>query len=307
MTPMQTLIEQLRLEGIAHQTDVPMAPYTTFRIGGPAKLLIEPKSEQEMLLCLEQVAARELSCFVLGRGSNVLVADEGVDAVVIRTCGLRQISCRDQAITAEAGATLFDVCRQALAAELGGMEFAYGIPGTLGGALCMNAGAYGGEMKDVVSAVRVYDARTGQILTLDREQMEFDYRHSTLLSAPYLTALSATLSLSKQDAQVIRERMQDYMARRQQKQPLELPSAGSTFRRPAGHFAGELIEQSGLKGTRIGDAMVSPKHAGFIVNVGNATAQDVLRLIDHIQKTVWKDHGVALECEVQILTRFMAR
>ena len=307
MTPIQALKEQLCLAGIFYQTDVPMASYTTFRIGGRAALLVEPKDEKELLICLKQAQACDCPTLILGRGSNVLFPDEGVEAAVIRTCSLREISVKEQTVTAAAGASLFDVCRQALSAGLGGLEFAYGIPGTLGGALCMNAGAYGGEMQDVVASVRVYDAQKGEIVTLDREQMRFAYRYSTLLGSPHLTALSATLELQKQDKAVIEQHMQEYMSRRQQKQPLDLPSAGSVFKRPEGHFAGALIEQSGLKGTRIGGAMVSPKHAGFIVNVGGATAQDVLRLIDRIQRTVYQDHGVALETELQILTRFLAR
>lgn len=187
------------------------------------------------------------------------------------------------------------------------MEFAHGIPGTLGGALCMNAGAYGGQMSDIVTSVRVYDTEQDRILTLDGEQMNFSYRHSLLLSHPHLIALGATMTLHKDDPAAIDARMQEYMQRRRASQPLEYPSAGSVFKRPEGHFAGALIEQSCLKGYRIGGAMVSPKHAGFIINVGGATARDVLLLIEHIRSTVERDHGVTLEPEIQILTALHAR
>lgn len=304
---METLKLRLQQLNIAAYEQVAMAPYTTFHIGGTAALLIEPTDESQLIQALTLARDSGKKTFLLGRGSNVLFPDEPMDAVIIRTTAMRGVSVKQNEVCAHGGATLAEIARAAQRSGLGGMEFAHGIPGTLGGALCMNAGAYGGQMSDIVASVRVYDAERNAVDTLDGAQMNFSYRHSILLSSPYLVALGATLTLDKDDPGAIEARMQDYMNRRRQSQPLEYPSAGSVFKRPTGHFAGALIEQSGLKGYRIGGAMVSPKHAGFIINVGGATACDVLALIEHIKKTVERDHGVTLETEIQILTALYAR
>ena len=308
MRTIEQLQERLSQQGITCRQDVPMAPYTSFRIGGRVALLAEPHDEQQLIRCVYEVQESGLPTFVLGRGSNVLLPDEPMHAVIIRTADMRErVTDEGDCLYAGAGVTLIELARAAQRAGLGGLEFSYGIPGTLGGALCMNAGAYGGEMRDVVRFVRVYDAEKNEIRTLDGEQMQFSYRHSLLLSSPHLIALGATLALHADDRKAIEARMRDYMSRRRDKQPLEYPSAGSVFKRPEGAFAGALIEQSGLKGYRIGGAMVSPKHAGFIVNVGNATATDVLSLIQYIKDTVEHDHGVTLETEIQFPTSLWAR
>ncbi len=307
MKALQPIIKQLQERGVSYRPNVVMAPYTTFHIGGEAALLIEPVSQEQLLYAVQAVRAHDDQVVLLGRASNVLLPDEPMDAAVIRTALIRDTSLEGEMISAACGTSLNELARCAQRAGLRGLEFAYGIPGTLGGALCMNAGAYGFDMASVVSWVRLYDAEQDRIVFLNREQMKFSYRHSVLLSAPHLTALCAGFSLQRDDPGQIEQRMQRYMQERKSKQPLEYPSAGSVFKRPKGAFAGQLIEQSGLKGYRIGGAMVSPKHAGFIINVGGATAKDVLELIEHIRRTVLHDHGILLETEVQILTSLHAR
>lgn len=304
---MKTLKSRLQQLNIAAREQVAMAPYTSFHIGGTAALLIEPTDENQLIQAATLVRESGKKRFLLGRGSNVLFPDEPMDAVIIRTTAMRMMSVKNNEVYAHCGATLAAIARTAQRSGLGGMEFAHGIPGTLGGALCMNAGAYGGQMSDIVSSVCIYDAERNAVDMIDGAQMNFSYRHSILLSSPHLIALGAILTLGDDDPAAIEARMQDYMNRRRQSQPLEYPSAGSVFKRPEGHFAGALIEQSGLKGYRIGGAMVSPKHAGFIVNVGGATARDVLSLIEHIKRTVERDHGITLETEIQILTALYAR
>ncbi len=307
MQTLQQLENQLNTLGIPVRRDVALAPYTTFHIGGPITLMIEPPHEDALVAALR--AARQSGVFslVLGRGSNVLFPDEGIEGVAVRTCAVRNIEIEGSLMTATCGATLAEIARTTQKAALTGLEFAHGIPGTLGGALFMNAGAYGGEMSQVIRSVRLYDTERDEIITMSGEQMEFSYRHSIVQSHPEWTVLSATMVLTQDDPEAIEARMQDYMQRRRDKQPLEYPSAGSTFKRPEGAFAGQLIEQSGLKGYRIGGAMVSPKHAGFIINTGGATALDVRRLIEHVRATVLRDHGIELESEVQILTAHLAR
>ncbi|MBR0442732.1 MAG: UDP-N-acetylmuramate dehydrogenase [Clostridia bacterium] len=307
MKAIHALKARLEQENIVAREQVVIAPYTTFHIGGAVALLVEPTTQEQLERALLLARQSGKKTFLLGRGSNVLFPDEPMDIVVIRTAAVRDMQREQSTITACCGATLAEIARLAQRASLCGMEFAHGIPGTLGGALCMNAGAYGGQMSDIVTSVRVYDTERDAIETLDCTQMNFSYRHSLLLSTPHLIALGATLALGRDNPAAIEARMQEYMRRRRESQPLEYPSAGSVFKRPEGHFAGTLIEQSGLKGCRIGGAMVSPKHAGFIVNVGGATARDVLLLIEHIKQTVERDHGVSLETEIQILTAIHAR
>jgi UDP-N-acetylmuramate dehydrogenase len=301
------LEQQLNQLGIPVRTDVPLAPYTTFHIGGPASLLIEPTDERELIAAVRAVQESGVFSLMLGRGSNVLLPDEGIMGAVIRTASVKALCVQGTSIIASCGDTLHDIACAAQEAGLTGVAFAYGIPGTLGGALFMNAGAYGGQMADIVSTVRVYDTEQDRFMTLDSEQMDFSYRHSALQAHPEWLVLGATLCLTHGDSATIKSQMREYMQRRRDKQPLEFPSAGSTFKRPEGAFAGQLIEQSGLKGCRIGGAMVSTKHAGFIVNAGGATARDVLALIEHVRSVVQRDHGIELESEVQILTSHMAK
>jgi len=304
---MEALQRQLNTLGVPYQRNVCLAPYTTFRIGGPAAIMAEPRNEEQLIATLRAVRESRVFSLVLGRGSNLLFPDEGIGGVIIRTCGMEAVRTDGDTLEAEGGATLTAITRTAQRAGLSGLEFAYGIPGTLGGALFMNAGAYGGEMSDVVTSVRLYDAQRDEIVTLSGEQMAFAYRHSILQAHPEWTVLSAKMTLTPDDAHQIDARMQDYMARRREKQPLNYPSAGSAFKRPAGAFAGALIEQCGLKGYAVGGAMVSPKHAGFIVNTGGATARDVLVLMEHVRATVLRAHGVELESEIQIVVSHLAK
>lgn len=307
MQALRQLKEQWNMLGIPVQEDVPLAPYTTFHIGGPIALMVEPQSEEQLTTVIRDIRARGVFSFVLGRGSNVLFPDDPIAGVAVRTGGLDKVKVEGTTLIAASGATLASIARTAQQRALSGLEFAHGIPGTLGGALFMNAGAYGGEMSQVVTSVRVYDRERDEMLTLSGKQMDFAYRHSILQSHSEWTVLEATLSLTPGDACAIRETMEEYMQRRRDKQPLEYPSAGSTFKRPTGAFAGQLIEASGLKGYAIGGAMVSPKHAGFIVNTGTATSRDVLSLIEHVRAVVRRDHGIELESEVQILTGHLAK
>ena len=307
MDRLSQLQQQLNTLGISVRRDVPLAHHTSFRIGGPIALMVEPTDEAQLIAALRTVKESGVFTLVLGRGSNVLFPDESIEGVVIRTASVRNIVTEGTLVHALCGATLAEIARAAQGAALTGLEFAHGIPGTLGGALYMNAGAYDGEMAQVVRLVRLYDTERDEVLTLTGEEMEFSYRHSILQAHPEWTVLGATMALTRGDAEAIDARMQDYMQRRRDKQPLDYPSAGSTFKRPANAYAGQLIEQSGLKGYRIGGAMVSLKHAGFIINAGDATALDVRRLIEHVRATVLRDHGIELEPEVQILTAHLAK
>ncbi len=294
--------ERLRTLGIPHRTAVLLAPYTTFHIGGAADLFAEPRTEEELIRTLREAKHAECPVFLLGRGSNVLFSDEGYRGMVICTdsvCGRR----------AE-GATLIAACGESLtglavfAAKncLSGMEFCYGIPGSLGGAVCMNAGAYGGEMSGIVTYADVYDRETDHVRRLCGEELMFSYRESVFLHHPEFTVIKVGMELTPQADQVaIHEKMRENMQKRKDKQPLNYPSAGSVFKRPTGAFAGALIEQCGLKGRRIGDAQVSEKHAGFIVNLGSATAEDVTRLIETIVYEVEKQTNIRLAPELQLI------
>ncbi|MGI5840593.1 MAG: UDP-N-acetylmuramate dehydrogenase [bacterium] len=278
----------------------PLAPYTTFRIGGPADALVLPENGNELQTVLRYCADVGLSLFLLGRGSNLLIRDKGIRGVVVKLAGeFNRITVSGTAILAGAGAQLAETARVAQQHGLGGMEFAHGIPGSIGGATVMNAGAYNGEMKDIVTSVRVVD-RQGVSQEMDRDAMAFGYRHSVLQGSD-LIAIEVRLRLQPADLAAVRAKMDNLAARRRAKQPLDLPSAGSTFRRPPGYYAGTLIEQTGLKGVRIGDAQVSELHAGFIVNLGRATADDVMALIKIVQEKVREKFGVELETELKVV------
>ena len=276
----------------------PLARHTTFRVGGPADVLFLPESAQELQRALELAREAGEDCLVIGNGSNLLVRDGGVRGLVIKLAGpMSGVSVEGTAIRAQAGASLSQVSRAALQASLTGLEFASGIPGSLGGALAMNAGAYGGELSQVVREAMVL--MDGRVQTLSREELAMGYRTTRVLREGGIV-LSAVLDLKEGDASQIAETMDDLNRRRREKQPLSFPSAGSTFKRPEGYFAGALIEQAGLKGYAIGGAQVSEKHAGFLINRGGATASDLLRLIEYVQERVYAQSGVRLETEVRI-------
>lgn len=280
--------------------DEPMKNHTTFAVGGPADVLVLPHSVKEMSLVMRAAKELELPVLVLGGGSNVLVRDGGIRGVVIQLNEMtKALSCHDTKIHASAGWMLKDVCQFALQQSLTGLEFACGIPGTLGGAVFMNAGAYGGEMSFVVSRVRAVTG-TGDVHTYDMPDFGFGYRQSRFQKSQEFV-VEVELQLRRGEAADIKATMDDLTKKRETKQPLDMHSAGSTFKRPPGHFAGTLIDKTGLKGLSHGDAQVSTKHAGFVVNTGHASAQDVLAVIHEVQKRVEEAYGVHLEPEVRII------
>ncbi len=293
---------EVYLPDLEVRAEEPMARHTSFRIGGPARRMACPVSAEQLVLLYEfarECGARPL---VIGNGTNLLVPDEGLDRLVIDTTGLGTLETGPEPETIMAGCGVSLARLASFACQQGwtGLEFAHGIPGTVGGGLTMNAGAYGGELRQVVRQVRVLVPEEG-IRTLSGEEMAFGYRRSLLTQNPEIVALSAVFALTPGDPAAIRQRMQELMQKRKESQPLEWPSAGSTFKRPEGYFAGTLIDQCGLKGLTVGGAQVSEKHAGFVINRGGATCADVLALIEEIQKRVWEAQGVRLEPEVRII------
>ena len=279
----------------------PMARHTTMRVGGPAEILFSPASEGELLFAVREAKRAGAPFRIIGNGSNLLVLDGGLPGLTIRLGeAFSKISVDGNQIRAQAGALLSRVAAAARGASLTGLEFASGIPGSAGGGMAMNAGAYGGQLSDVFEGCRALDPETGIISALSPAEMALGYRESAALSRG-LIVTEAAFRLTAGDRSAIQAKMDDLSARRREKQPLNLPSAGSTFKRPEGYFAGALIEQAGLKGLRVGGACVSEKHAGFVVNDRNATARDVLDLIRLVQARVLEHSGVRLETEVRIL------
>ena len=279
----------------------PMARHTTMRVGGPAEILFSPANEGELLFAVREAKRAGAPFRIIGNGSNLLVLDGGLPGLTIRLGeAFSKISVGGNQIRAQAGALLSRVAAAARDASLTGLEFASGIPGSAGGGMAMNAGAYGGQLSDVFECCRALDPETGIISALGPAEMALGYRESAALSRG-LIVTEAAFRLTAGEKTAIQAKMDDLSARRREKQPLNLPSAGSTFKRPEGHFAGALIEQAGLKGLRVGGACVSEKHAGFVVNDRNATARDVLDLIRLVQARVLEHSGVHLETEVRIL------
>ena len=290
------------LPDMAYEKDVPLRRYTSFRIGGAARRMAFPRSGEELVLLVSRALELGARPFVLGNGTNVLFPDEGVDRLVISTREMNRV-CRgenENEIIAECGASMANMAVFAQKEGLSGLEFAHGIPGSVGGGVTMNAGAYGGELAQVIESVTVLFPDEG-VRTLNAGEMAFSYRHSLLTERPEAVVLRAAFRLQPGKPEEIRKKMDELMARRKASQPLEYPSAGSTFKRPEGYFAGALIEGAGLKGLRVGGAQVSEKHAGFIVNVGSATAGDILELIARVQRAVLEKDGVALETEVRVV------
>ena len=282
------------------EREVSMKNYTSFKVGGPAELFLSPEDAGQTAKLVRFCEKEEIPVFVLGKGSNLLVSDRGIKGAVIYTGKQCGISLTDEnTVRAQSGASLAQLCTFARENSLSGLEFAYGIPGTVGGAVFMNAGAYGGEMKDVLLNSE-YVSTDGTSGELDNEAMELSYRHSAYENSN-LVITAASVRLAPADRNEIKSTMNDILARRKEKQPLEYPSAGSTFKRPEGNFAGALIEQCGLKGVSVGGAQVSEKHAGFIINRGGATAADILNLIKHVQARVKAQTGVSLETEIRLI------
>lgn len=285
---------------IRYKLNVEMKDYTSFKIGGPAKVMVFPSLEEHIQKAMAYCNQNNIHYFILGKGSNLLVSDKGYDGVIICTCceGLQNIEKIDEeTIRCQAGVNLSVLCKYALDHGLSGLEFAYGIPGSVGGAAYMNAGAYGGEMKNVV--FRCYHiSKSGENGYFESSDLEFSYRHSVYSNLNYCIT-HVYIKLKKADKHAIQEKMKDLIGRRKEKQPLEYPSGGSTFKRPDGAYASALIEECGLKGMSFGDAQVSEKHSGFVINIGNATCKDVLDLVEYIKEKVAKKTGYQLECEIK--------
>lgn len=297
-----TRLEQILTKDRIRQNE-PMKNHTTFRVGGPADIFLTPSAE-ELPAVLSVCREEQVPVTVIGNGSNLLVGDQGIRGVVICIgSGMRGIRVDGEKIFLEAGVTLAAAAQQAAKAGLTGLEFASGIPGTFGGAVVMNAGAYGGEMKDVIVSVRVI-SEDGEILTLSKEELDLSYRHSVIPERGYLVIDGELLLTREKDPDQITERMEELKKKRIEKQPLEYPSAGSTFKRPEGYFAGKLIMDAGLRGFSVGGAAVSEKHCGFVINKGNATAADICALMDEVTRIVKEKYAVTLEPEVKKVGEF---
>lgn len=291
------------VEGITLNREVPLKDYTTFKVGGPCKAMAIVKDVDSLSQLIKWLKKEEIEYFVLGNGSNLLVSDNGYDGLVIKLDGdFKNVTVKGEEIITGSAVMLSNVCKKALEEKLGGLEFAYGIPGTVGGAMVMNAGAYGGEMKDVVSSVEAVTGE-GEVITISNENMRFAYRRSVVREKGYIVT-RVTYTLKKDDPAVIKEKMDDLMQRRLDKQPLEHPSAGSTFKRPEGYFAGKLIQDAGLAGFRIGGACVSEKHCGFVVNDQKGSAADIDLLIKEVTAKVDEAFNVKLEPEVIRIGKF---
>lgn len=295
MSGFESMIEESRIF-----KEEPMKNHTSFRIGGPARYFLLPETEEELKRLLQYCKEENLPCFLLGNGSNLLVSDRGFDGAVIQLyTNYQGVEREGNCLHVKAGTLLSCVAKQAADWGLSGLEFASGIPGTIGGAVFMNAGAYGGEMQQIVSRIKVMN-RSGEILFVEKEELRMGYRTSIVKEEGYIV-LEVWLALQEKPQADILNKMEELKQARKEKQPLEYPSAGSTFKRPEGYFAGKLIMDAGLRGFRIGDAQVSEKHCGFVVNRGQATAAEVLELITQIQDKVQAEFGVKLELEVQTL------
>ncbi len=282
----------------------PMSRHTTFRIGGPAKIFVSPDNIEKIIKTIELLKKEEEEYFVIGNGSNLLVADEGYDGIVVSTENLKNVNIEKEDgeltyIYAEAGAMLSKVSVLASEGSLTGFEFAGGIPGTIGGAVSMNAGAYGGEIKDVIVSADVL-MDDGKVIKFTKDELELSYRNS-IIQKEKLIVLSAEFAFKKGNKSEILAQMKDFAQKRRDKQPLEYASAGSTFKRPEGHFAGKLIDDAGLRGYRVGNVMVSDKHCGFVVNVGGGTCEEAKAVIAHVKEEVERQFGVTLELEVRKL------
>ena len=284
---------------VPYQENVRIAPHTSMRVGGNVRYLFRPESTDDLCTLLCELSATNMPYTVIGNASNLLFPDEGIDGAIITTTGIKELYMQDGKIVASCGVSLSVLSVFAMEHSLDGLAFAFGIPGTVGGGVYMNAGAYGGEIADCFDHAVCAD-KDGNRVTLTKDDLQFDYRHSALMQNG-LFLLYAVFDCPSGDKTEIKAVMDKNMASRKAKQPLEYPSCGSAFKRPTGYFAGALIEQAGLKGFSIGGAQVSDKHAGFVINKGNATANDVKALLAHIQRTVYEKDGVALEPEIKIL------
>ena len=301
----QNIYDKLKqiLSSAQVKADEPMKNHITFRVGGPADVYVVPKTKEELLQVITCCKAENVPYYIIGNGSNLLVGDKGYRGVVIQIFKeMNEITCEENVICAQAGALLSQVAAKALEQSLTGFEFAAGIPGTLGGACVMNAGAYGGEMKDVLKEVTVLTDE-GEFLTIPKEELELGYRTSVIAKKGYIV-IEAVLELKSGNADEIRAYMDELKEKRITKQPLEYPSAGSTFKRPEGYFAGKLIQDADLRGFQVGGAQVSEKHCGFVINKDHATAADIVELMQQVSDRVEEKFGVKLEPEIKRLGEF---
>lgn len=300
MFDLNTVLQKAESFGCEVLTDEPMSRHTTFKIGGNADAFITVFSTEQLKNLIDTIRSKGISYMIIGKGSNLLINDDGIRGVVIRLDGeFKEISLEGNVIKCGAAVTLAKLCLFALEHNLSGLEFAYGIPGSVGGAVYMNAGAYGSEVKNVIKN-STHLTPQGKVLTYQADELNLSYRYSRYKDEDN-TILFAQFELSEDSADNIKAQMDDFMTRRKTKQPLEYPSAGSVFKRPEGNFAGALIEQCGLKGYKIGGAQVSEKHSGFIVNIGDATCSDVTALVEYVQNTVYMETGYRLEREIILI------
>ncbi len=303
MTIYNILSERIgKIKGLQLKKNIPLKDYTTFAVGGPADFFLKPEKISHLTQALPIIQELKIPYFILGKGSNLIVGDKGFRGIIIYTGQLREYTIKENRITAMSGLLLHELAEITCQTELSGLEFASGIPGSLGGALYMNAGAYGGEMKDLVKKAKIV-TMSGEVKELTASQLELDYRHSILQEEDYL-AYSVTLALTSGLREEIRKKINKLHDKRWSKQPMEWPSAGSIFKRPPGHYTGPLIEKAGMKGASFGGAKVSEKHAGFIINKNNATAEDIVQLIELVKKEVYKISGVELEVEPRFVGEF---
>lgn len=301
---MNDFINFLKAESIEFEENVDGKRLCSFHVGGNVRVVAKPQTADQLSALYDFLLENNIRNILLGRGSNVVISDEGFDGVVVSLSELSSVNIDisdDNCIVAGAGASMLKLANFAQQNGLSGLEFAHGIPGTVGGGVYMNAGAYGGEICQVLKSCLVFDQIDGYIFLIDASQCDFSYRHSIFMDNKNLIVLFATFELKKGNPDEIKAKMDEYKAKRMASQPLEYPSAGSTFKRPEGYFAGKLIEDAGLKGFSVGGAQVSEKHAGFVINKGGATAEDIKNLVAHIQKTVKEKFDVSLECEIEFV------
>ena len=301
---MNDFINFLKAESIEFEENVDGKRLCSFHVGGNVRVVAKPQTADQLSALYDFLLENDIRNILLGRGSNVVISDEGFDGVVVSLSELSSVNIDisdDNCIVAGAGASMLKLANFAQQNGLSGLEFAHGIPGTVGGGIYMNAGAYGGEICQVLKSCLVFDQIDGYIFLIDASQCDFSYRHSIFMDNKNLIVLFATFELKKGNPDEIKAKMDEYKAKRMASQPLEYPSAGSTFKRPEGYFAGKLIEDAGLKGFSVGGAQVSEKHAGFVINNGGATAEDIKNLVAHIQKTVKEKFDVSLECEIEFV------
>ncbi|MBE6607997.1 MAG: UDP-N-acetylmuramate dehydrogenase [Ruminococcaceae bacterium] len=295
------LSEMAEKDLLSYSQDADRAPYSTFKIGGKADFIVKVHTKESLAEILRFLYGNSVKYAVIGNGSNILFSDERYEGVIILTTSMTALTCEDNIIEAECGYSLTALASRAQKLSLTGLEFAYGIPGSVGGAVYMNAGAYDGEIKNVVTKTYYYDVKNDTFGEFTGEENKLGYRESVYQEKDGLVILGARFELEKGDSTAILEKMQGFMRARSEKQPLEYPSAGSTFKRAPGYFTAKLIDEAGLKGYSVGGAQVSEKHAGFVINRGGATSEDVKKLVSDIQKAVYKNSGVEIKCEIKII------